>query len=746
MIMAEASVSNQAQPIEGEPVSQAIAVVPQRGAAKRAAATLSTQLLTKPRRMSKKNSEASLVSNATAQGGSEFAMELDQGSNSSSNGALAAEVASISKRPKVARTYGKKSASRSHRNSAYSAINRSAAATSLSPPPSLTESSSGRLNTHNGYSQQLDMPPSDSTANPSPSKRRRIATAESKLSRSHATRNGSARGTNGRNTTSRRPPIYGPSTSSSLVQRIDGMEISSHTATGPVILRWARVNMDGDSVPCDDPAGFWWPCEVIGSFGLDTTSVALLGDPPSRDSSKPTRTITCTSNSTLPFRSKQGICFDHSNFDQGYQSPDNAIVAGTSQSRHSLLDRWRIAMEKALLKDQRENDGLPDISFLASSQEIVPTLHSGGSSQPLDANDSSLTPGPEEIWKPDSELHIGATGLCRAKAGSSTYWPAKIESHHPSKNGNLGRYGVIFNDGTTKRIPREWWVTQTSNEFLTCELGEYEKQPEDEEDDGRKSPLPRRSPSPIPSSEAPDDNTFTEFNLRLQVAHVRPVLDLIIKGEYRWALPRHDAFMAGGIKRGKLSEAVHLGDLSQDDVGDVMREIRRWALRGERWGQTVEDNDTEDRFDEHPAPRSSIDGFALVDPVLLTQDDWANIPSDRIPRLCGGPEYETLKPSERSQYCTDVLLPEALLQLFILRRGLRSGPIPNPDDTYEHDLYTSASQAWAEEKWVGLWADMVISTRQERRRRKGLPATDSKDKSEEQSLVKGTTRSKRIYA
>ncbi|KAH7343312.1 hypothetical protein B0J17DRAFT_171983 [Rhizoctonia solani] len=48
-------------------------------------------------------------------------------------------------------------------------------------------------------------------------------------------------------------------------------------------------------------------------------------------------------------------------------------------------------------------------------------------------------------------------------------------------------------------------------------------------------------------------------------------------------LDRHAVFMQGGRARKNLAYSVYTGDLNEDDCEELMFEISRWALRGERW-------------------------------------------------------------------------------------------------------------------------------------------------------------------
>lgn len=77
--------------------------------------------------------------------------------------------------------------------------------------------------------------------------------------------------------------------------------------------------------------------------------------------------------------------------------------------------------------------------------------------------------------------------------------------------------------------------------------------------------------------------------MRDQLRPVIPFLQGIISRTYLPVrsggdvLDRHAAFMQGGRTRKNLAFSVHTGDLNEDDCEDLMHEINRWALRGERW-------------------------------------------------------------------------------------------------------------------------------------------------------------------
>lgn len=157
-----------------------------------------------------------------------------------------------------------------------------------------------------------------------------------------------------------------------------------------------------------------------------------------------------------------------------------------------------------------------------------------------------------------------------------------------------------------------WRITDRR---LFLQLGSLAVDGEDLAEDGRKSPLPR-SPSPQPRDAPPTESEFEDYTFREQVACIRPVLNKIICGEYPPAQARHDAFISGGRQRQQLSQGIVTGDLSTSQLDTVLHEIRRWALRGERWTRSNESTNPEEQVSktndaapttEHPPPAEGQD-------------------------------------------------------------------------------------------------------------------------------------------
>lgn len=115
------------------------------------------------------------------------------------------------------------------------------------------------------------------------------------------------------------------------------------------------------------------------------------------------------------------------------------------------------------------------------------------------------------------------------------------------------------------------------------------------------TPEPRASsPAPEPGPTIDTAEYCARERMRDQLRPVLPFLQGIISRTYlpvqsgNDVLDRHAAFMQGGRARKNLAFSVHTGDLNEDDCEELMHEVSRWALRGERWaGMKVETNTME---------------------------------------------------------------------------------------------------------------------------------------------------------
>ncbi|KAG8905357.1 hypothetical protein FRB99_000185 [Tulasnella sp. 403] len=512
-------------------------------------------------------------------------------------------------------------------------------------------------------------------------------------------------------------------------------------------LVWLKLDQNGYPVggePPRNPPVMWWPAKVI-SKSLEVVHVTLLGSVIPGSTARRHQAVSVPSSKTvLPFRKDQNIRFSSTTFLETHDSGSKPLLP-------NLNSHWEAAFAEALAADEAENDDLPDPAILGFGESFPddPPTEMIITSPSLSIASTSKTPCKE--WTPDSALLPGSLALAADRWGK--YWPAKVvEIVPPRKPGSTGRYKIMYLDATTATLPREKIHTMDSDGFITCPLGHVEETDRDKDNDGIKTPLPRE-PSPVPLSTPPTSDEFSEMGWREQVALIRPVLQKIILGEYRWASPRHNDFLKGGRSRQALSQNVMTGSLTPAEVHKVSHEVRRWALRGERWAtmaaspiagtRTILPTDD----DVHMEHESEEIGPVSMSP-FPPETDWIILPSEKYPRPKGCPEYEALGGSERSQYCSDVLVPEALIQLCALREGLRSGTLLCEDDAEEDKVYQMTLIELAKparDAWVGE----ILAFRQNRRIAKGMPAMEANGKATvadwDTSPTKGATRSRRFY-
>ncbi|KAG5649415.1 hypothetical protein H0H81_004008 [Sphagnurus paluster] len=368
----------------------------------------------------------------------------------------------------------------------------------------------------------------------------------------------------------------------------------------------------------------------------------------------------------------------------------------------------------------------------------------------------------EEVWKPSvldpDGFEPGDTVFARAKPSPSIFWPARIEVYLPPKKPRQkGKYRVEYLDTTKDDIPRDWFYTPEENQFFTCTLGEWKsdyQDVQDDVDDGHDRAR-IRSPSPIPNDPPPNSAEFSELSIREQFAYVKPILSAILGELYPPARTRHSDFVAGAKKRKKVAENAALrGRMDPSDVTALQEYLSEWCLRDERRAQMIMDKEDgseptspacdNDEFHTAGASRpASPTGTEMTLP--LSQGD---VPPDSsfasaselgdleptppgvssysdtlppLPRKRGCKAYEGLSPIERVEYCLNVLLPEAILQVLLWRTGKRTS-VALLSEEEEERLHGEGQQLLQERDWV---RDMM------RLRNLGAPKKSAEGESEE---------------
>ncbi|WVQ75537.1 hypothetical protein IAR50_005164 [Cryptococcus sp. DSM 104548] len=232
------------------------------------------------------------------------------------------------------------------------------------------------------------------------------------------------------------------------------------------------------------------------------------------------------------------------------------------------------------------------------------------------------------------------------KAGS--WYVAEFLDFHPAQNEVDQRAGKDycevrdFNGQLHTKIKLVDIVAKNDERIATIKLGKY-----DFEDDGKHkftsdadvrppSPPPQPEPSPIADSSlptpfstqqplSPDD--YSDLPSAEQLRLIRPHLQSVLDESYPLAQWRLDTFHTRD--RESLNAQGNSGDYSEDEIsGVLLPELRRWALRRERW------RDVEQRPQEPPRPT-------------------------------GSQRYEALSPSDRDLFIQLVLLPEAIVEICI---------------------------------------------------------------------------------
>ncbi|KAG5644042.1 hypothetical protein DXG03_009194 [Asterophora parasitica] len=353
---------------------------------------------------------------------------------------------------------------------------------------------------------------------------------------------------------------------------------------------------------------------------------------------------------------------------------------------------------------------------------------------------------------PDELLQIpGELLLAKDKASASHYWPGQILAYIPPKNARQApKYRVHFLDGAEIDIPRDWFFTSEDSGFATCIIGEWqsdfkEVQNDDDDDNGDDMPHMKdvrvRPPSPIPLDPPPSSDEFSTLSIREKLAYVKPVLIAILNENYAPALTRHKNFIAGGSKRKNVVDDAGLrGQMDPRDVNALQQCLSEWCLRDERRADAIVDdaepesqingNDNLDEFlarrsvspagsaatlplsqgDQPPetsfAPSemldveltSSFSDLSDTVPDSSTPADPEN-PFDPPPRQRGSEAYEGLSKVEKIDYCLNVLLPEAIMQVLLWTCGERRS-VALLSDEHEEDLHMKGEIKLRERDWV----------------------------------------------
>ncbi|THU81503.1 hypothetical protein K435DRAFT_472040 [Dendrothele bispora CBS 962.96] len=550
----------------------------------------------------------------------------------------------------------------------------------------------------------------------------------------------------------------------------------------------------------------WWPAKVT-SFSPQSVKATIYG---SLNPSSKTMSLNIKNPSpdnVLSFLDYLG----RPRFEEpSFRFPEAEPTPPRKKRKHgeALKERWQQAVSAAIHeKQEHEYDGLPPVGLALSTGSLlasasIPSLSPKRKGKakagkgplpdgvPEDGDGDKHTLKRDESPAADDGLDIpGERVLCRDRESSlAAYWPARIqeflvvEKRKGKRNVREGLYKVLFLDGTSKDVPRDWFYADYQDEFATCLVGEFQSEfvedPDDEDSDNDEpevsSESTTRLESPTPQPLNPDID-FVNLNIHQQFCYTKPILQAILNERYPPVKPRHDQFMKGGSARKGLSNEAGLrGKMDPKDVAAIGKCLKRWCLRdldSRKNQQQLQDSadapqesksnaltdspmatdsctdDTEqftkntpvngdstkvcmttraaimflahvfqDATDIHsptptqlpssPAPLPSDSSLATTPKPSFQQDG----PTDRristvtdeginTPRQKGCPAYEALSTLEKIGYCTDVLLPVAVLQILLWRNGDRTS-IELLSDNEEKELHELGSKLVKETDWV----------------------------------------------
>ncbi|QRW16462.1 peptidyl-prolyl cis-trans isomerase, cyclophilin-type protein [Rhizoctonia solani] len=472
-----------------------------------------------------------------------------------------------------------------------------------------------------------------------------------------------------------------------------------------------------------------------------------------------------------------------------------------TSSPAALETSWKRALTCAFEIDTESNDGLEDI-FLLFSQRSKSPQDDDNDEQ---SGNTALDDQSSEQSEDEDVLENGMTVLCRYR---TRYYPAKIISYHPREGKSKKR--------ADSRLGAYQRYTTTAYERPT---GIREP-----------SPAPRAdSPAPEPKDAQIDSREYcSRERIRDQLKPVLPFLKGLIERRYipgkgivdgaelskpetkdgspstepgtlvaepsdagkelQPTLDRHAVFMQGGRARKNLAYSVYTGDLNEDDCEELMFELSRWALRGERWacgelenvdggdqegkegkeeeGADSQDGSTQEAGASDVENNAELDGMGsealqmqgtdnsssteledepltvvkILEAAPSTRGDFRSLVKLQPPRPSGASDYEALTAEERMGYVSDVLYPEAAALIISYRRGIRTQPGPLTDQAAEHALYTTGQEAAKNTTSTSDWVEQILAVRQ-------LRESNSKYQVEEQTQVlSGGTRSRPKYA
>ncbi|KAF4614924.1 hypothetical protein D9613_002583 [Agrocybe pediades] len=371
-------------------------------------------------------------------------------------------------------------------------------------------------------------------------------------------------------------------------------------------------------------------------------------------------------------------------------------------------------------------------SFTDSDEDIM---------QSSQKNNSWKPPGPDMMFEIPGELVFA-----RISQNATFYWPARIESYQPPANKRQqGKYSVTWVDGKQQHnILRSWIASSGDPEFTTCKVGQFsstvvEVQNDDENDDEHdryQESSADRSPSPEMLDPPPSGGEFCLLDIRQQFAYVKPVLHAIIEDKYLPVRERHEKYMKGGRHRKAIQETAPLrGRVDPKDVESLLRMIQKTFAgsktppstftNGKDGPPNASENSSIVKGSSFSSDMPNQDNVQSTSPPLspnLLSSPAPEPPSSSVPPPPTQPtaddaagetpvmpleaeqsssrvSFHSLSPIMKINYCSDILLPEAIRQILLWRfEERKTAALLSSDE--EQELFEKGEALLQERDWV----------------------------------------------
>ncbi|KZT52747.1 hypothetical protein CALCODRAFT_79187 [Calocera cornea HHB12733] len=469
---------------------------------------------------------------------------------------------------------------------------------------------------------------------------------------------------------------------------------------------WVFLDNRGRAVE-DADAGvgvYWWAAKLSCESWKTPLLLDIIGD----DGFVPSRRITLTTPSEAnirpfkdPFTSLPRFNIETAGLSTS--AADARRRKRQSKSAEDLERRWNSMLMMA--QTTQDADDLPEVedAFLAPvvSYRIFDPPDTPESSKSntrktskrrveIEAED---VPVQEEKWVdpgPDRSLEIPGE-LVLAIDRSTAYWPAMVHAYEPGTaakgTGKYGKYRVEYLDRTFRSLKRGEFFTQDDDEFVTCKLGQFTHDDDNDTDDDTATQRPA-SPEKIPPPPTTLKNVQS-LSIPELFRYTRNVLEWTIHSKYPPTFDRCESFYKGGRDRKNLAAfGTDMGRFESEERALIRKEVLRWALRSP--AITLLQDDTA-MAEVASVPSTELDTLVGSQPEREDRKEVAETETNEAQesvrssemvvdsaaaqasthRPIGCEAYEALSEPERLQFAVDILVPEAALQLLAWQEGYR---------------------------------------------------------------------------